>query len=338
MAAILQETGRHLYGNVTGMRALIEAFGEKLSRENHLDGSYEVVVTAGSNMAFFEALLAITDPGDEVILLSPYYFNHEMATRIANCTPVVVPTSERFEPNINAIAAAITAKTRAVVTISPNNPTGAVYDEGLLRAVNGLCGERGVYHISDEAYEYFTFDGAAHFSPGAVSGSSAHTISLFSLSKAYGMAGWRLGYMALPANLVPAIRKIQDTNLICAPIPSQIAALGALDIGSAYCRQYLASMAQVRTLVLDALESLGPRVRCAPSRGAIYVFVELDTHLDAIELTTRLIEEYRVAVIPGSTFGARETFVRIAYGALQKETVAAAMERLGHGLSAILGL
>ena len=172
-------------------------------------------------MAFVNAVLAVADPGDEIILLAPYYFNHEMAVAMAGCRPVVVPTDARYQLRLDAIAPAITPRTRAVVTISPNNPTGAVYPEADLRAVNELCAARGVYHIHDEAYEYFTYDGAAAFLAGSIAGAAPHTISLYSLSKAYGFASWRIGYMVIPDALFEAVNKIQDTKLICPPLVSQ---------------------------------------------------------------------------------------------------------------------
>src|SRR5262249_9123741 len=147
-----------------------------------------LVITAGGNMAFMNALLAIADPGDEIILQAPYYFNHEMAVTMANCRPVLVATDANYQLQPDAIAAALTSRTRAVVTISPNNPTGAVYPEAALRAVNELCRRHGVFHIHDEAYEYFVYGGARHFSPGSIPGAGAHTISLYSMSKAYGFA------------------------------------------------------------------------------------------------------------------------------------------------------
>src|SRR2546425_7577237 len=215
---------------------LLEALERKLECENgiRLGPQNRLLVTAGGNMAFMNAVLAITDPGDEVILQTPYYFNHEMAVTMAGCRPVLVSTDDQYQLRPHAIARAITPKTRAVVTISPNNPTGAVYSQASLREVNRLCGQRGVYHIHDEAYENFTYDGAKHFSPGSISGSESHTISLFSLSKAYGFASWRIGYMVAPQHLLESIRKIQDTILICAPVISQFAAIGALQAGRGY--------------------------------------------------------------------------------------------------------
>jgi len=331
---------RHRYGHVAGIPSLLEQLRAKLEAENGIavEEGYDIVVTAGGNMAFLHAVLAVADPGDEIILQAPYYFNHEMAIRIANCHPVLVPTDPAYQVQPEAIREAITERTRAVVTVSPNNPTGAVYDETSLRAVNALCAAHGLYHISDEAYEYFTYEGIPHFSPGAIRGAAAHTLSLYSLSKAYGMAAWRIGYMVIPRVLRSAVEKVQDTNVICPPVPSQYAALGALEVGAVYCRRYLAPMADVRTLVLDELAQLDPRIIVPPVEGAFYVFARVDTDLDALTLTRRLIEAYRVAVIPGTTFGMTDgCYLRIAYGALEKETMAEAMGRLKEGLVTIVG-
>jgi len=201
LAACIAEPDNHKYKPVEGIQPLIQALEIKLQEENGIRVGPEsaVVVTAGGNMAFVTAILAITDPGDEVIILAPYYFNHDMAIVMSGCTPVIVPTDADYQLQPEYIAEAITSKTRAVVTISPNNPTGAVYPEKSLRQVNEICLEHGICHIHDEAYEYFTYNGATHFSPGSIPGSEQYTISLFSFSKSYGMAGWRIGYMVIPA-------------------------------------------------------------------------------------------------------------------------------------------
>ena len=173
------------YQPVAGIPALLTAIEKKLLAENGLrvGAAHEnrVMVTAGGNQAFMNAVLAIADPGDELILPTPYYFNQEMAVTMANCRPVLVPTDSNYQLDVDALRASITPRTRAIVTVSPNNPSGAVYSAEMLRAVNALCAERGIYHISDEAYEHFTYDGATHFSAASQPGSAAHTISLFSL-------------------------------------------------------------------------------------------------------------------------------------------------------------
>ena len=152
---------------------------------------------------------------------------------MVNCVPVFVPTDAQHQPDVGALERAITPRTRVVVTVSPNNPTGAVYPETTLRQINRLCALRGIYHFSDEAYEYFTYADVPHFSPGSIHGAYRHTISFFSLSKSFGFAGWRVGYVVLPEHLLLSMRKVQDTNLICAAMPSQYAAIGALRAGYA---------------------------------------------------------------------------------------------------------
>lgn len=335
----LAEPANHQYQPVQGIAPLLEAIEVKLQVFNRIkiDGQNCIVVTAGSNMAFMNAILAITSVGDEIILQTPYYFNHEMAITIACCRPVLVPTDENYQLCPSAIANAITEKTRAVVTISPNNPTGAVYSESALREVNQICRQRGIYHISDEAYEYFTYNGVQHISPGAFSNSSEYTISLYSLSKAYGFASWRIGYMVIPEHLLVPIKKIQDTILICPPVVSQYAALGALQAGIDYCQTHIQALVEVRQLVLDSLSRLQSLCTIAPANGAFYFLLKVHTNLSAFELVERLIREHQVAVIPGTTFGMNNgCYLRVAYGALQKETAVEGIERLVQGLKTIL--
>jgi aspartate/methionine/tyrosine aminotransferase len=334
----LAEPTNNLYKAVEGIPPLRTALTAKLQSFNNIEINEEncIVVTAGSNMAFVNAILAITTVGDEIILNTPYYFNHEMAITMAGCHPVLVRCDENYQLRPEAIAQAITPKTRAVVTISPNNPTGAVYSEEALRQVNQLCHHKGIYHISDEAYEYFTYNEVRHVSPGAFTGSSEYTISLYSLSKAYGFASWRIGYMVIPKHLQVAINKIQDTILICPPVVSQYAALGALQAKDDYLKNNIQAIAKVRQVVLESLNRLQGLCTVAPAEGAFYFFLKVHTQIESLELVKRLIREHRVAVIPGSAFGIDDgCYLRIAYGALQQETAQEGIERLIRGLKAI---
>ena len=334
----LADPENHKYKLVQGIPELLEAIELKLDRENgiSIDGS-RIVVTAGANMGFVNAVLAITDPGDEIILQLPYYFNHEMAVAIADCKAVCVPTDDDYQLQPEAIAAAITDRTRAVVTISPNNPTGAVYRESDLKKVNKICRSNKIYHISDEAYEYFTYDDARHFSPGSIDGAAEHTISLFSLSKAYGFASWRIGWMVIPEYLFEPIRKIQDTILICPPVISQWAAIGAMKAGWSYCRQKLKMTAEIRRICLDKLTGIADLVTVPPANGAFYFLLRVHENADPMELVRQLIEQHKVAVIPGMTFGVEDRcLLRIAYGALQKQTAAEGIGRLVNGLKEIM--
>ncbi|WP_238546799.1 MULTISPECIES: pyridoxal phosphate-dependent aminotransferase [unclassified Synechocystis] len=342
VAAAVQESlvqaPLHQYQPVAGIPSLIAALKEKLQRDNgiNVSSAQAVIVTAGANMGFLNAVLAITEVGDEIILNTPYYFNHEMAVRIAGCQPVLVPTDGNYQLQPDLIAQAIASRTRAVVTISPNNPTGAIYPEADLRAVNQLCRERGIYHIHDEAYDYFAYDQTPIFSPGAVVGSGNHTISLYSFSKAYGMAGWRVGYMVIPQELLLAVRKIQDTNLICPVVVSQYAALACLEVGKGYSGQFLPEMAACRQQLLEALDPLCDRCRLVVPQGAFYCLLEVHSSLSDVELVKRLIGEFKVGVLPGSTFGIENgCYLRIAYGALRQDTASIAIERLVRGLKQI---
>src|SRR5215510_1346299 len=340
IAAFLGNPELHKYQAVYGVPELLELIEAKLRDENGIEVKphSRVVVTAGGNMAFVNALLAVADAGDEIILQTPYYFNHEMAITMANCNATLVPTDENYQLQPRLIAEAITGRTRAVVTISPNNPTGAVYSESSLREVNGICRARGVYHIHDEAYEYFTYGGARHFSPGSIEGSAGHTISLYSLSKAYGFASWRIGWMVIPDHLFEAVNKIQDTILICPPVVSQFAAAGAMRVGAGYCRAQVEGLASVREVVMSELAALGDCAVVPPAYGAFYFFLRLDTELKPLALVERLVKEHGVAAIPGDAFGmVNGCYLRVSYGALRPDTVVEGVGRLARGIREILG-
>jgi len=334
------EPAAHRYGPVEGDPELHAAIHSKLATDNAVGlgaTQQQVIVTAGSNMGFLNTLFAITDPGDEIILLAPYYFNHEMSIRMVDGHCVAVATDSAYQPNLQAIEAAITSRTRAVVTVSPNNPTGAVYPRETLAAVNELCRKHGIFHISDEAYEYFLYDRAKHCSAASLPDAAAHTISLFSLSKAYGFAGWRIGYMLIPAHLAEAVKKAQDTNLICPTRIAQRAAAAALTTGRAYCRDYLRQLSDTRARVLAELRQLDPIDECPTAAGAFYILLRLHTRMDSMTLAERLVREYGVAVVPGQVFGCIDgCYLRISYGALAGDTAIAGLERLITGLQALV--
>ncbi|QOV92054.1 pyridoxal phosphate-dependent aminotransferase [Humisphaera borealis] len=339
VAAAADDPRTYRYGLAFGIPELLDPIRAKLRNENGVRIGVErrIAVTAGSNMAFVNAVLAIADPGDEVILLSPYYFNHEMAIRIAGCKPVVVATDGEYQPDVASIAAAVTPRTRAVVTVSPNNPSGAVYPEATLRAINALCRDHGIFHVSDEAYEYFVYDGGTHFSPASIEGSEPHTIACYTLSKAYGMAGWRVGYMVLPMLLEEAVKKIQDTNLICPAIMTQFAGAGALKAGQAWCRSQISGFEKVRDTVLNELATLGDRIHLPRPGGAFYGLMRVNKRIEDMRLVEALISDFGVAVMPGSTFGLTEhCYLRAAYGALAAETVTEGIGRLVKGLGALI--
>lgn len=333
LPGLMADPQLHKYQAVMGMPALLEQVHAKLAAENGIarEGT-QVMVTAGSNMAFLNAVLAVADPGEEFILPMPFYFNQEMAVRMVGCVPVPVPTRSDWTLDVDAIAAAITPRTRAIVTVSPNNPTGAVYSEDDLRAVNALCAKHGLYHFSDEAYEYFTYEGVQHFSPASIPGAQAHTLSFFSLSKNFGMASWRVGYVVFPSHLFDAMNKVQDTNLICAPVASQLLAVQALGLGREWVRPKVEALGRVRTAVHEALGALQGLASFPRTQGAFYVLMRLPgIGGDPMDFNRAMAAKHRVASIPGFAFGLSGTheanYQRLSYGALDAATVAEGVQR-----------
>jgi len=352
LAEALQEpgSGLHLYGPVQGEPPLLEAIQSNLSTHHNLDLAGSTLwVTAGSNMAFSAMAQVICGAGAgeaaEVILPVPYYFNHVMAIQLAGGLPV--PVDAGLVPDLERLGAAITPRTRAIVTVSPNNPSGVVIPQRVLAGINALCAERGLFHISDEAYGAFVHGDEPHWSPGSAPGSSAHTISLHSLSKAYGMAGWRVGYMAAPEQLTAALAKVQDTVLICPPVPIQRAAVAALQAGPAWVAPRVGALADRRRQLLAAVaahQAKGLPVRLlAEPDGAFYALLQITAgrgQLDADTLMRRLVLEYRVAAVSGASFGlhgdSHGLVLRLSYGLLDGADLAEALRRLFLGIAEIL--
>ena len=326
------DSGLHAYGAMAGEPVLLEALGRWLQQHHQLDleGS-AVLISAGSNMAFHAVAQVLCDPGDECLLPVPYYFNHAMAIQLAGGVPVAVEAG--VIPDPERLAAAITPRTRAIVTVSPNNPSGAVLPRPVLEAINRLCADHGLLHISDEAYALFAHGDTAVWSPGQGSGSGAHTVTLGSLSKSHGMAGWRIGWAVVPQRLLGALAKVHDTIQICPPRLNQRAAAGALAAGAPWCRTRIEALGEQRRQVLAALDQPNAPWRLlAPPDGAFYALLQLDSPLSADAAMERLIREHRVALVSGSSFGLRGCCLRLSYGMLQPADLAEALARLQQGL------
>jgi aspartate/methionine/tyrosine aminotransferase len=345
LAEALAQGGPSLdrYGPTWGEPALLEAARRKLLTVNGLDleGS-ALLITTGSNLAFQAIAQAICDPGSEVILPVPFYFNHVMAVQLAG--GVAVPVASGPIPDPEQLAAAITPSTRAIVTVSPNNPSGVVLPPPVLAAINRLCAARGLFHISDEAYDVFVHGAVPHRSPGSAPGSAAHTITLHSLSKAFGMAGWRLGYAAVPEALRPALAKVLDTLQICPPALTQRAGIAALGADPAWISRQVASLRPRRRQLLEAVaawraEGLPVRLWAEPD-GAFYgLLVIARAGLGSDALMERLVLEHRVAAVSGRAFGfgaggtaGGESVLRLSYGMLSGPELSEALGRLAEGL------
>jgi aspartate/methionine/tyrosine aminotransferase len=330
------EPQTHVYSPDAGLLEFREALSTKLRNENGISvGPERIMVTSGANQGFMNAVLSITDPGDEIILLRPYYFNHEMALQMCGVTPVMVDLDEQFQPDLEAIRKAISERTRAIVTVSPNNPTGAVYKKERLRAVNTLCKDDGIYHISDEPYEYFTFGNDEHYSPGV--GGEDHTITLHSFSKSYGMPGWRIGYMSYPEELRENLLKIQDTLVICPSVVGQLMALECLKLGRSYVDRFLCVMREAREVMLNHLRELEGLISLPETSGGYYFYPKISSTSTGRELAIRLIRDHHVAVVPGEPFGSIEAcHLRLSYGNVTPDQAEEGMKRFSKGVRNML--
>lgn len=325
----------HRYGPMAGDGELLEAVRRELEERRGLDlAESTLLVTAGSNMAFHAVVQALCDPGDEVLVPLPWYFNHAMAIQLAGGIPV--PVAGGLVPDPDHLAAAIGPRTRAIVTVSPNNPSGVVIPPAVLSAINHLCAEHGLLHLSDEAYAAFVHGAVPHHSPGSAPGSGAHTASFFSLSKSHGMAGWRIGFAAVPRALLEPLTKVQDTVLICPPRLTQRAAVAALAEGPAWVAERVRSLQPRRLHLLAAVARAEGLAVVGEPDGAFYALVEAPWTGGEEELLAHLVLGHGVAALPGGSFGlpprSGRVILRLSYGLLGEAELADAMVRLANAL------
>ena len=261
----------------SGMPALRRAIAGKLARENALevDPDGEILVTAGAQEALMTVLMTLLDPGDEVIISDPHYGVYTRAVRIAGGTMVRVPTTREsgFVPEPAAIEDAVTAKTKAVIVVSPSNPTGAVFPREVLEGIVRIAVEHDLVVISDEIYEHYVFDDAVHTSMATLPDARERTVTINSLSKGYALTGVRLGYVVAPAALIQAMLPFHHGMTICAPITAQYGAVAAFEADRDWFVPILAEYDRRRRAWMQALDEAD--VPYARPRGAYYVAVDV---------------------------------------------------------------
>jgi aspartate/methionine/tyrosine aminotransferase len=335
--AALQEESGFKYSPDSGFPELRETIARKLASENAVeaDMSSNIMVTAGANQAFVNAILSITWPGDEVLVISPHYFNHLMAVQLAGCKPVVIDTDRNYQPIVERIGKKISKRARAVVLVSPSNPTGAVYSKDTINEIGALCAKNGIYLITDETYEHFVYDDAKFVSALSLDKEIEYTISLFSFSKSYGMSGYRIGYAVFPASIYREMLKVQDTLTICAPSALQFAAEAAMRLGAAYPKQFIPRIERVRRIFVERLTGLD-FAEMPVTKGSYYFLLRLRTKKSDWNIAKRLIEEYGVITIPGGVFGARYPALRVAYANVDESMADKGISRLEKGLQEML--
>ena len=322
----------HVYGPDAGIPELREALSDKLARFNGVtaDAGSQIMITPGSNQAFMVTMLTMLNPGDEVAITAPYYFNHHMAIELAGGRVVEIPLSEEdgFQLHLSDIEPVITDRTRAVVVTSPNNPTGTVYDPCEIERIARFTAERGIYLISDEAYETFCFDGTARFSPGSISDVAHNVITLGSFSKTFGMTGWRVGYIVGDPEFCRQAVKVQDATAICAAIVTQVAATAALEVFDSFTRSHIQELEERRRLLAETIDAI-PALNWERTSGALFAFVRSDYQPAERELSWDILERSGVLTVPGSAFGPRwSNYLRISYGSSPLDRFESALERL----------
>ena len=326
------EKGRTFYTSNSGLKELREEIVRYLERRIHVsyDPLREVLITVGGSEGIDAAFRAMLNPGDEVLIPQPSYVSYEPCAVLADGVPVIIELKEENEFRLTKeeLLAAITDKTKILVLPFPNNPTGAIMEKKDLEEIAEVCIEKDIFVLSDEIYSELSYKGD-HVSIASLPGMRERTILINGFSKAYAMTGWRLGYACGPADIIAQMTKIHQYAIMCAPTTSQYAAVEALRNGDEDVAMMRESYDQRRRFLMNAFQEMG--LSCFEPYGAFYTFPSIkEFGMSSDEFATRFLEEEKVAVVPGTAFGAcGEGFLRISY-AYSLEQLKEALGRLSH--------
>ncbi len=346
-AAILSiQKGLTKYSIVTGLPALREAISVKFSRDNHV--AYppnDIIVSSGAKHCVFNALLALVEEGDEVLIPTPCWTTYPELVRFLGGTAVLLPSAlaNGFKLTAAELAAAVTDRSKLVILNSPGNPTGAVYSHAELQALAQVIVEKDLYVLSDEIYEYLVYGEAKHVSIASLGPEIfSRSITINGMSKAFAMTGWRIGYLGAPPALAAAISAIQSHGTHHPANASQFAALASLNEGMGFVEILRSHLAECRELALSRLRSI-PGLQVLVPQGAFYVFFGIQAYFGksfdskslntSMEICQYFLDEQLLATVPGSAFG-MEGYMRISF-AQNLEVLAAALDRLERGFTAL---
>ena len=324
------EKGRTFYTSNAGLKELREEIVRYLERRIHVsyNPADEVLITVGGSEGIDMAFRAMLNPGDEVLIPQPSYVSYEPCAVLADGVPVIIELKEENEFRLTKeeLLAAVTDKTKILVLPFPNNPTGAIMEKKDLEEIAEVCIEKDLFVLSDEIYAELSYKGD-HVSIASLPGMRERTILINGFSKAYAMTGWRLGYACGPAEIIAQMTKIHQYAIMCAPTNSQYAAVDALRNGDADVAMMRESYDQRRRYLMNAFREMG--LSCFEPYGAFYTFPCIkEFGMTSDEFATRFLEEEKVAVVPGTAFGAcGEGFLRISY-AYSLEQLKEALGRL----------
>ena len=313
-----------------GIPELIEAIREKFKKENGVEYSQEeIMVTPGAKFALYLIFQAILNPGDEVIIPSPYWVTYPEQVKLAGGIPVIIETDETHLPSLEKIEKAITSRTKAFILNSPNNPSGRVFPSSLIEKIAELCRERNLWLISDEIYERIIFTGE-HISPASLSQEIKEiTFTVNGVSKTYSMTGWRLGYVGGPKEVIQAMIKIQSQSVSCVTSITQKAGLKGLTGEEEDVKKMVEEFRIRKNYLEKSLPELGFEI--SPIEGTFYAFPRFSWKKeDSKEFSLYLLEKAKVAVVPGIAFG-KEGYVRISF-ATSLDNLKEAIERIKSAL------
>ncbi len=325
------EKGRTFYTSNSGLKELRQEIANYMKRRQNLeyDPMKEVLITVGGSEAIDIGMRVMLNPGEEVLIPQPSYVSYEPCVVLAGGVPVIINLKEENEFRLTAqeLLDAITEKTKILVLPFPNNPTGAILEEKDLREIAKVCVEKDIFVMSDEIYAELTYK-EKHISIAQMPGMQERTILINGFSKAYAMTGWRLGYVCGPAAIIEQMLKVHQYAIMCAPTTSQYAAVEALKNGDEDVQEMREAYNQRRRYLIHAFREMG--LECFEPFGAFYIFPSIQEFgMTSEEFATRLLKEEKVAVVPGTAFGAcGEGFLRISY-AYSLENLKIAIERIG---------
>jgi aminotransferase len=305
--------GHNQYSPTWGIGPLREKLAEMYTGYLgwEVDAAKHVTVTCGVTEAINSAMLAMLNPGDEIIIVEPAHENYIPSAIFAGATPVAVALEEPgYRLNPERLAAVVTPRTKALLLNTPNNPTGRVFDDEEIAGVIDVVVKNDLVLITDEIYDRILYDGRQHAFPGSLEALKDRTITVSGLSKTYAMTGWRLGFAVAPTHLSAAVRPVHDFLTVCAPKPLQHAAVAALNLPQSYYDEMTADYHERRKTMMAILDELG--FKAPPPEGAYYVltdYTEVDvpqTELNSMEFAVWMVEQVGVAVVPGIVFYSEE--------------------------------
>ena len=337
------DRGEVFYTSNLGDMGLRKQIAEKLNKENHIPYTAEnILVAVGLSEAVFDALMTILDPGDEILVPDPVWMNYVNVPKLLGAVPVPYLLKEEndYQMDLDEIRSKITDKTKALVMVTPNNPTGSVLSRETLEGLAKIAVEKDILVFADEVYERLLYHGAEHVSIASLPGMMERTFTLNGFSKAYSMTGWRLGYIAAPAEFIKEINKLHQNAVTCAPSFVQKAGIVALRDEKDEVREMVKEYERRRDYIVDTIRGI-PGLSSADPKGAFYLFINCKeicakSGMNSQQLAEHLLDKYGIALVAGTVFGnSGEGYLRMSF-ANSYENIVEGCRRLGEAAEALM--